>query len=178
MRANDDPAGGNRPTVHHRDDARQQLENSVALLRRMPGVERVAVSTLQSTFLRPAALVIAVVPEGWSGPAEGATVRQVSEEFFEVMGVRLMAGRWPEAREWTAGSATAIISAGAARAFWPDGRVLGRTLTIDPSKPPRTVVGVVADARFAGLDVQPAQTSIFLNLSSRGGRLYCTRSRQ
>ena len=73
------------------------------------------------------------------------------------MGVRLMAGRWPEAGEWTVGSATAIISAGAARAFWPDGRVLGRTLTIDPSKPPRTVVGVVADTRFAGLDVQPAQ---------------------
>ena len=92
---------------------------SVALLRRLPGVERVAVSTLQSTFLRPATFAIPVVPEGWKRPAEGATVRQVKEEFFEVMGVRLMAGRWPEAGEWTVGSATAIISAGAARASGP-----------------------------------------------------------
>ena len=70
-------------------------------LRRMPGVERVAVSTLQSTFLRPAALVIAVVPEGWKRPAEGATfarsVKSSSKSWasgrWRAAGPRLESGR-------------------------------------------------------------------------------------
>ena len=129
-----------------RDDARQQLEDSVALLRRLPAVERVAVSTVQSTFLRPASTAIAVMPQGWSTVADQATVRQVSDEFFEVMGLRLMAGRWPEPGEWTGGSA-ALVSAAAARAFWPDGSAVGRSLTINQAAPARVVIGVVAETR-------------------------------
>ena len=73
-----------------RDDARQQLEDSVALLRRLPGVQRVAVSTIQSTFLREMPIAIAVIPEGWSTPSENVTVRRVSHDFFETMGLRLI----------------------------------------------------------------------------------------
>jgi len=49
------------------------------------------------------------------------------------------------------------VSAAVARSFWPDGRALGRTLTVGQSKSTRTVIAVVADARFAGLDVEPTQ---------------------
>jgi predicted permease len=150
------------------DDARQQLEDSVALLRRMPRVERVAVSTIQSTFLRPATVPMPVVPQGWSREAEHATVRQVSEDFFDVMRIRLIEGRWPEALEWRAESAAAIVSVAAAQAFWPDGRAIGRTLTVEPSKPPRTVIAVIADTRFAGLDVPPTQDVYLPAPISRG----------
>jgi hypothetical protein len=149
------------------DDARQQIEDSVALLKRMPGVEAVAVSTLQSTLLRPQAIPTPVVPEGWSREADQAIVRMVSENFFEVMGLRLAEGRWPDRGGWTGGS-VALVSAEAARTYWPDGRAIGRALTVAPVKSPRTVVGVVADARFAGLDVAPTQDVYVPDPVSRG----------
>ena len=161
-----------------RDDARQQLEDSVALLRRLPGVQRVAVSTIQSTFLRETPIAIAVIPEGWSTPSENVTVRQVSHDFFETMGLRLIEGHWPAAGQWSASGSPAIVSAAVARSFWPDGRALGRTLTVGQSKSTRTVIAVVADARFAGLDVEPTQ-DIYLPepiVPGRTGLLYHVRT--
>jgi putative ABC transport system permease protein len=159
------------------DDARQQLEDSVERLRNLPAVDRVAVSTLQSTFLRDTAIPTPVTPEGWSRPADQATVRHVSHDFFDVMGLRLIAGRWPTPLEWSSGSSTAIVSMTAARAFWPDGAI-GRKLTVRRAQPPLTVVAIVADARFVSLDVEPTQDVYLPDPIARGrtGLLYHVRT--
>jgi predicted permease len=155
------------------DDARRQLEESVDLLHRLPGVERVAVSTIQATFLRPITSRTPITPEGWTKPAPDATVRQVSETFFDVMGLRLVAGRWPESGEWLDNAPAAIVSETAARVFWPDGRAVGRNLQTEKAGA-KTVIGVVADARFAGLDILPTQDVYLPNPIALGrtGLLY------
>lgn len=160
------------------DDARRQLEESVTLLRDLPGIERVAVSTIQATFLRPITTRTPISPEGWAKPAEDATVRHVSETFFDVMGLELVAGQWPAPGAWIGDTPAAVVSATAARVFWPDGRSIGRRLLLDPSKPAKTVIGVVADARFAGLDMQPTQDVYVPNPIALGrtGLLYHLRT--
>jgi hypothetical protein len=98
------------------------------------------------------------VPQGWSTEPDGVTSREVSAEFFEVLGLRLIDGRWPEPGEWADARPVALVSETAARLLWPDGTALGRTLV--PTSPrtvpaSRSVIGIVADARFLGLDVDP-----------------------
>jgi len=98
----------------------------------------------------------------------------VGEGFFDVMRIELIEGRWPEAGEWKADGAWVLLSAAAARGFWPDGRAVGRTLVVEPSKRTHQVIGVVSSTRFAGLDVPPAEDVYLPGAISRGrtGLLY------
>jgi hypothetical protein len=96
------------------------------------------------------------VPEGWIGDLTGVTSRQVSANYFAVMGLPLIDGRWPSPGEWE-DPRIAIVSETAARTLWPDRSAIGRTLVQRGSRPqpPLTVIGVVADARYASLDLEP-----------------------
>jgi putative ABC transport system permease protein len=141
-------------------DAQEQLESAAAFLNRVSGVEASAVSTIQSTFLQQFNPGGSLIPEGWK-TATNVNVRQVSSEFFDVMGLKLVEGRRPVAGEWQTGSSVALVGESAARALWPDRSALGRTLV--PARrrsgdgSPWSVIGVVADARFEGRDRDPAR---------------------
>ena len=139
----------------------QAITDNVAgiapLLESVEGVEAVAVSTIGPLFARRGAAWSSVVPQDWKGDAGGVTSRQVSANFFDVMGLRLVDGRLPSSAEWSA-YAGAIVSERAALVFWPGRSAVGQIL-INRSGRVRgqaiPVVGVVADARFAALDEPP-----------------------
>jgi putative ABC transport system permease protein len=140
-------------------DAQEQLEGAAAFVSRMPGVESSAVSTIQPTFLYQFNPYNAVIPEGRTAAID-VSVRLVSREFFEVMGLRLIEGRLPAAGEWQSGLAVAVVGESAARTLWPDRSAIGRTLVPvrGPSDAARlTVIGVVGDARFEGRDRDPTR---------------------
>lgn len=127
-------------------------------LSRIPGVSRVAVSTINPLFSQRANRWTQVVPAGWTADPGSIVSREVSETFFDVMGLRLVQGRWPQAGEWSATQPVAIVSEQAARTFWPDESALGRVLVErSPRQQPgeRRVIAVVANARYAGLDATP-----------------------
>jgi hypothetical protein len=143
-------------------DSIEALRALPGLIEQLPGVSRVAVSTINPLFQSRSNASTNVVPEGWSiesaGPIEGVVSRLVSENFFEVLGVRLVDGRWPGAGEWKIDQPVALVSETAARVLWPDRSALGRTLVPRSSRlksPTWTVIGVVADARYSGLDADP-----------------------
>jgi putative ABC transport system permease protein len=150
------------------DDARQQLDDSVTFIAGLPGIDRVAVSTIQANFLRPIIIPISLTPQGWSSPTDSAVVRQVSNGFFEVMGLTLVSGEWPSHNEWRSAN-IALISASAAKAFWPNGTAIGRSLHLNTSKSDYRVVGVVGDARFAGRDMK-ATLDVYLPNAIAQGR--------
>jgi putative ABC transport system permease protein len=165
-------------------DAQLQLDAAAAFINRAPGVERTAVSTMQSTFLRRIDPGSSVIPEGWKTPPDGLNVRQVSREFFEVMGLELVEGRLPLPGEWQTGGAVAIVSRSAARGLWPNRSAIGRTLVAARKKgeeggPAWSVIGVVADARFEGLDRDPAKEVYLPGAISLGrtGLLFHIRTR-
>lgn len=86
----------------------------------------------------------------------GSTYHSVSAGYFQAMGMRLMAGRWLTDRE---PSPAVMVNESFARAVFGKDDPLGRRMRVPSSSPGKeplaTIVGVVADMRYAKLDAQP-----------------------
>ena len=87
----------------------------------------------------------------------GTTYHSVSPGYFQAMGMRLVAGRWLTDRE---PSPVVMINESFARAVFGKADPLGRRMRAPSSSPAEsslaTIIGVVADLRYAKLDAQPA----------------------
>ena len=124
-------------------------------LLRLPGIERAASSSIQPFFeSSPATSVHVARASGWTGDAPPAALRKVSAEFFDVMNIRLVEGRWPASGEWAIEQPVAIVSETAARMFWPGRSAVGQLLVSGnrQDRRSRAVIAVVGDTRYAALD--------------------------
>ncbi len=76
---------------------------------------------------------------------------RVSGDYFDAMGIRLLAGRLPTANDSVAGAPGTIINQEMANRLWPDQNAVGKRYSFR-SEPPNwmTVVGVVEDVRQWG----------------------------
>jgi putative ABC transport system permease protein len=79
---------------------------------------------------------------------------RVGGNYFEAMGIPLMAGRLPSAREQWEKSDVMLVNAAAARAFFPKGHAVGMHILDDGH--PLQVIGVVGDVRQRGMERPPA----------------------
>jgi predicted permease len=85
----------------------------------------------------------------------------VSPEYFELMGVSLLAGRNFDARDAAPEAPEAVIVDRAwAERYFPGQEVLGRRLHEGGSSTWTTVVGVVSEVKYLGLD-QPDQGTVY-----------------
>ena len=106
------------------------------------------------------------VPDGVS---QSAQLRVVSTDYFATLKIPLIAGRGFTSGDRRGTRPVVLISAAAARKFWPDGRFLGRYARVaaqpGPSddRPQGEIVGVVGDVREQGLDKEP-RAIIYANL--------------
>ena len=148
----------------------EKLAAVPAIVSSVRGVEAVAVSTIQPFFAQRGMAWTTVIPPGWTGELTGVSSRQVSANYFEVMGLELVDGRWPAPGEWNDPRA-AIVSERAARLLWPDRSAIGRQLVARSARSavPMTVIGVVADARYVALDTDPVG-DIYLPFVPERGR--------
>jgi putative ABC transport system permease protein len=71
----------------------------------------------------------------------------VSSDYFRVMGVSLISGRWFNESDESGGPPVVLISATTAKRFWKDGDPVGKHVRFVGENNWRTVVGVVADVR-------------------------------
>jgi predicted permease len=84
-----------------------------------------------------------------------ATVTAVTPEYFQTLGVTLLAGANFDATQRTGSTPVAIVSTSLARRLWPGQNAIGRRLRVAPDPAERsatpapwsTVIGVAADAR-------------------------------
>ena len=84
----------------------------------------------------------------------------VGQDYFRVLGIPLIEGRHFDLRDQAGATRVAIVSAEAARRFWPGESALDKTLrnSEDPNvvyARRSTVIGVVGDVRAGGLQQQP-----------------------
>jgi predicted permease len=92
-------------------------------------------------------------------PARGArgAVHSVSESYFEVLAIPILAGRAFQFSDGSAAEPVAILGESLARQLWPDGSALGRRVSVVPPQPgeatvQRRVVGIARDVRQGPTD--------------------------
>jgi hypothetical protein len=86
-------------------------------------------------------------------PGQSALHRQVSADYFAVMGIPLRAGRAIDAGDRAAALPVAVVNETMARQFWPGEGVIGKRFKIGPAESPNpwlTVVGVAGDVEEHG----------------------------
>ena len=142
----------------------------IAELEARPGIERAAITT--SIPLSPRFFPVSI-GRGGAGAADvdprwSGIVHHVTDGYFELMGISLVAGRtfmssdrFNEALltsgQLPEGGAVAVVSQSLARALWPGRPALGQAVRviIGSNAPPLEVVGVVEDLQFHAVGEQP-----------------------
>jgi putative ABC transport system permease protein len=82
----------------------------------------------------------------------------VTPGYFEAMRIALRGGRFFSSRDTAEAPGVAIVSESTARRLWPDSDAIGKRLsiaagaTVDNQYPTQTVVGIVKDVRYRGID--------------------------
>jgi predicted permease len=76
----------------------------------------------------------------------------VTPEYFRVMGIPLLSGRWFSESDETGGPPVVVLSATTARRFWPHSDVIGKHVRFVGENDWRTVVGIVSDVRAYTLE--------------------------
>ncbi|MBZ5605730.1 MAG: ABC transporter permease [Acidobacteriia bacterium] len=103
-----------------------------------------------------------------NGPGHNIDYWQnTGDNFFETMGMRLVEGRFFDARDADGATPTVIINQSMARTYYGNDSPIGRRVRPGFQDPWRVIVGVVADVKNAGLDV-PAGTELFFPSRQQG----------
>lgn len=116
------------------------------------------------------------IVEGRPAPPPGeeieANTRDVSNNYFQVMEVPLVAGRYFDGRDKADSPPVLIINQTLARRLFPDENPVGRRLVFPSFQlPPFEIVGVVADINEGELDA-PAKAVVYGPFSQSPGRFF------
>jgi predicted permease len=126
--------------------------------RTLPGVEEAALGNSWSIPLDHAQRDLGLVPllvEGRGTEAAQAPLVDgsvVTPEYFHLLGMTLLRGRWFTDFDDETAPGVAVINEAMARTFWPHADPLGKHVKLSRAATPwTTIVGVVADARTESL---------------------------
>jgi predicted permease len=140
-------------------------------VRTLPGVEAAGAVYLRPLMLGPIGQGVRVRLEGQPETREAAEANPTlnhqiaSAGYFETMKIPLRAGRFFTGRDTREADRVAIVSESTAKQLWPGQDAIGKRISMSsftPGGPPqmwRTVVGVVSDVRYRGL--QEVQLDIY-----------------
>jgi putative ABC transport system permease protein len=164
------------PDARYPDTARYEAFYSTLLdrVRQMPGVQSAALAS-SAPFAGPNTGMIFSIPEKPLAPGEpapDADYRTVSPGYFRTMRIRLLRGRDFTAADRRGASEVAVISEVAARSYWPGVDPLGRQLEIGSGERAKrlTIVGIVRDARYFGLENPEVRPMIYFSALARPQR--------
>lgn len=91
-----------------------------------------------------------MVEEGKARPRAG--IHMVSPDYFETVGIPLLAGRPFDRRDRGNADAVAILSQSLARRHWGQEDPIGRRISLDRGEQWRTIIGVAGDAKHTSLE--------------------------
>ena len=155
--------------IRYADPAKQAafFDDAVREIESLPGVVSAAVTdSLPLTGINDQG---GFLVEGRPDPRPGedgpqANRPRVSSRYFDTMGIRLLAGRLFDERDRAGAHTVAIVSALAARTYWPGVNPLGKRLAADwNERGPvwREIIGVVESTRHFGLEA-PQKAEVYL----------------
>lgn len=146
--------------LHGYDEARakQFFELASERVRRLPGVTSVALAERLpfSPNMHTTTIVVDGRPE--VTPENGASVdtTRVAAEYFDTLGVPLVAGRGFDARDTAESMRVAVISETLARTYFPAGDALGnRVRMLDHAGPVVEIIGISRDYMMRRIGEEP-----------------------
>lgn len=148
--------------MHGYDDERskQFFELATTRVRQLPGVQSVALAERLpfSPNMHTTSIVVDGRPD--ATPANGASVdtSRVTANYFDTLGVPLVAGRGFDTRDTPESTRVAIVSEALAKAYYPNGDALGHRVRLrDQSGAAIEIVGISKDymVRQVGEDPRP-----------------------
>jgi putative ABC transport system permease protein len=137
----------------------------------LPAVRSVSLTT-QLPFSHPwgsSSFLIEGQPEPPRGTAHSVFNSEVSSDYFQTTHIPLLTGRSFALSDVAPNSHVIIVSAAFAQRFLPVGTPLSKRVRLGaPDSPWSTVVGVVGDVRYAGLD-HASDPHVYLPYSGENG---------
>ena len=147
------------------------------VLQRVDAVAGVEAAAASSYLPLQGGLGLGFVIEGrplTNGPAHGgAAWNYVTSQFFDVVKLPVVRGRVFTDRDDASAAPVVVINEAFARRWWKNASPIGQRLIIGGgmgpnfAQPPREIIGVVGDARDAGLNNDP-QPATFIPLAQVG----------
>ncbi|HEV7474607.1 MAG TPA: ABC transporter permease [Pyrinomonadaceae bacterium] len=142
--------------VRYQDPARQVafFENALERVRALPGVVAAGAATsLPPTYIQQSTgFTIEGKPVEAGKPASTALYIPATYGFIEALGLPILRGRALAARDTASAAGVVVINQTFANSFFNNEDPVGRRITLNGV--PRTIVGVVGDARYQGLGVE------------------------
>ncbi len=152
------------PEATYTDPDRQAefFNRFVARLGQLPGVQAAGAVDVLPLSGNNASSGVTIENRPTAGTSErpNADVRIASDGYLSAMNIRLIRGRWFDARDDRTAPPVAIVNETMAARFWPGEDTLGRRFKrgrSDVQSPWITVVGIVSDVRHRGLDADIRQ---------------------
>lgn len=143
------------------------LEERLAAL---PGVRGVALGSMipldGGYYTFPMEVEDHPIPPGGAAPMLGS--HTVSPDYFSVLGIPLLEGRAFGRQDRGPNNPVVIVNQALAKRYWPDGSAIGKH--IKPVWVPQmaTIVGVVGNARYEGLNREKASLDFYMPMEQWG----------
>ncbi len=103
------------------------------------------------------------------GPMQNIDYYQTAgANYFQTMGIRLVEGRFFDERDGLGAPLTVVVNQTLARIYWPGESAIGHRVKPGQQGEWRTVVGVAADVKNAGID-KPTGTELYLPYRQNAG---------
>lgn len=165
----------NTPSLYAYGTAAKQSQLVREILRRvrtLPGVEQAAMSNMVAlpldhdiSDINAMSIVVEGRPASSLLPMVNMAV--VTPEYFAMMGMRLVRGRWLNEFDKEGAAETAVVNESAARLYWPTADPIGKRVKLSRAFPAWvTIVGIAADARTESLE-NPHVPEVFTSLYQR-----------
>jgi predicted permease len=110
------------------------------------------------------------VPDYVPAPDEDMEINYniVSPGYFDALGIEILDGRPLASSDVSGGPVAVVVNETMARRYWPDGRAVGRTMSLPGDSAALEVVGVARDAKYRTIreDARPSFYLSALQLAS------------
>jgi predicted permease len=164
------PAQGYRPD----EEVHQLFERFLERIKRVPGVDRAALSSAAPLGALPDTVYVIVRSATGGSPGTGRPallsppkLEAVSPDYFSTVGTRMIRGRSFDPGDTLAGRPVAIVNEVAARAIWPDDDPVGQCAFLSTRTECVEIVGVSQARRYASLTAAVPEVFIPLAQSAR-----------
>jgi predicted permease len=154
------------PRYFDESQLRDFQDELLTRVRALPGVQ--AASITSSVPLRG---VDWTRPVSHEGRRVTAKERDVEPEYFDVMGIPLVAGHGFSSADHVSAAPVLIISRTLAEQLFPEGSPVGKHLSINPKRP-HEIIGVVADVRNVRVDSE-GDPAYYVPRAQRSSELIC-----